>query len=331
MVVTYPASQSGNGLRPINPGKDLPQLVELLRLVFGKEMEAEGKPVFRSGTNSQTPTFLWRLDPALSRLAPGYVWEVGGKIVGNATLLPTQQRSRYLVANVAVHPSHRRQGIGRLLMGAVREDVLRRGGAEILLQVVQANKVAIKLYSDMGYQMLGSMTTWRTSVSRVRELSVDRSDGQEGFEVRLLDRRHWREAYRLDCKVLAPDLNWPEPLFPDAYKMNFRRRMREFLNGQSEKTWMTMDGNRDLIGLAKVQSEWGRAHELSVRVHPVWQGRLERPLLNRLIGRLQSMPRRNVLLVHNADDELVNQLLPAANFSRLRTLTHMRLLLDGRP
>ena len=81
MVVTFPASQSGNGLRPINPRKDLPQLVELLRLVFGKEMEAEGKPVFRSGMDSQTPAFLWRLDPGLSRLAPGFVWEADDKIV----------------------------------------------------------------------------------------------------------------------------------------------------------------------------------------------------------------------------------------------------------
>jgi ribosomal protein S18 acetylase RimI-like enzyme len=216
-------------------------------------------------------------------------------------------------------------------MGAVREDVLRRGGREILLQVVQANKVAIDLYSDMGFELLGSMTTWRTSVSRVHGLPGDTSDGYDDFDVHLLERKRWREAYRLDCKALAPDLNWPDPLLLDVYKLGLRRRIKDFLNGQYEKTWMTIDGNKQLVGLAKVQSEWGRPHELSVRVHPLWQGRLERPLLNKLISRLQSMPRRNVLLVHNADDERVNQLLPDANFSRVRTLTYMRLVLNGRP
>jgi ribosomal protein S18 acetylase RimI-like enzyme len=328
MEVTFSTSQARDGLRPINPGKDLPQLVDLLRQVFGKEMEAEGKPVFRGGMDGQTPAFLWRLDPALSRLVPGFVWEADGKIVGNITLLPTQMRSRYLVANVAVHPDSRRQGIARLLMGAVREDVLRRGGREILLQVVQTNNAAIDLYSHLGYEMLGSMTTWRTTVSRVRELPVDSSGGHDEINVHLLDGKRWREAYQLDCKALAADMNWPDSILADAYKVGFRRRVKDFLNGQYQRTWMALDGDRQLIGLAKVQSEWGRPHELRVRVHPLWQGQLERPLLNKLIGRLQSMPRRNVLLVHDADDEPVNQLLPDANFSRVRTLTHMRLELN---
>jgi ribosomal protein S18 acetylase RimI-like enzyme len=330
MVVTFPASQSGNGLRPIDPGKDLPQLVELLRLAFGKEMEAEGKPVFRSAMDSQTPAFLWRLDPALSRLAPGFVWEADDVIVGNVTLLPTHTHSRYLVANVAVHPDYRRQGIARLLMGAVREYVLRRGGREILLQVVRTNKLAIDLYGHMGYRTLGSMTTWRASVSRVRGLPEQKSDGHYGIDVQLLERKRWREAYRLDCKALAPGMNWPDPILADAYKVGLRRRIKDFLNGRYQQTWMTLDG-KQLVGLAKVHGGWGRPHELSLRVHPLWQGQLERPLLNKLISRLQSMPRRNVLLVHNADDELVNQLLPNANFSRVRTLTHMRLVLNDGP
>lgn len=324
MVVTFLASRFKNGLRPINPGKDLAQLIELLRLVFGKEMEAEGKPMFRSPLDSQTPAFLWRLDPTLSRLAPGFVWEEDGHIVANVTLLPTRNRSRFLVANVAVHPDFRRQGIARLLMGAVREDVLQRGGKEVLLQVVQENHVAIDLYSHMGFEILGNMATWRTSVSRVRELP----DDSLGVVVRNLDRKRWREAYLLDCMALDQDMHWPDRLLPNAYKMDLLRRVKVFLNGQHEKTWMILDGSKQLNGLATIYGEWGRSHQLSLRVHPLWQGKLERPLLNKLIRRLQTMPRRNILLIHNADDATMNQLLPDANFSRVRTLTHMRLVLE---
>jgi hypothetical protein len=55
---------------------------------------------------------------------------------------------------------------------------------------------------------------------------------------------------------------------------------------------------------------------------------LERPLLAKLMRRLQYLPRRNVQIDHPDDDELVNSLLQEANFQPRRTLTHMRLDLD---
>jgi len=324
MVTTYPGIQSGNGPRLLNPNKDFPQLVELLRLVFGKEIESEGSPMFGSIPDGHSSAFLWRLDPALSRLSPGYVWELDEQIVGNVTLLPTRSYKRYLVANVAVHPDYRRKGIARQLVNAVQEDVRRRGGNEILLQVVRDNEAAIKLYQSMGYNSLGSMTTWRTSVSRICKLA-DVPGKNRAIIVRSLPANKWREAYRLDRKSLSPNLQWPDKLVTDAYKIGLWRRVKYFLNGRFEKTWMTIDNNNQLNGLATLYTEWGRPHQLGIRVHPDWDGQLEEPLLDKLISHVQTLPRRNVHLVHLADDKTMNRLLPQANFSRHRTLTHMRL------
>ena len=68
----------------------------------------------------------------------------------------------------------------------------------------------------------------------------------------------------------------------------------------------------------------GAVHRI-VGVHPDAAGRLERPLLAKLVRRLQYLPRRNVRIDHPDNDIVTNALLTEANFTVQRTLTHMRL------
>jgi hypothetical protein len=51
---------------------------------------------------------------------------------------------------------------------------------------------------------------------------------------------------------------------------------------------------------------------------------VERPLLAKLLRRLQYLPRRHIRLEHQAGDTPVTELLCEANFSARRTLTVMR-------
>ncbi len=275
---------------------------------------------------AQSPAILWRLSPAAAKLALGFVWEADGRIVGNVTVLTTERPGRYLVVNVAVHPDHRRQGIARLMMKQVESLVQQRGGNHILLQVVKQNSAAIELYKSLDYTLIGSMTQWATSVSRLRRLELNLDNA--GSPIRELRRHEWRAAYALDRQALRADMHWPEHLKSDAYKTGFWVSVKNFLNGRQAETWATRDAQNQLTGLAKIESEWGRSHNLTLRIHPAWQGRLERPLLAKMIRRLQSMSRRSVTIEHLDEDELVNALLQEANFSPRRTLTHMRLDLD---
>ncbi len=329
MVITFSAARTGNGPRPINPNSDFPQLVKLLKLVFAGEMENESRRMFDQAAATAQPALMWRLDPVLARLTPGFVWVEDGRIVGNVTLLTTRSPRRFLVANVAVHPDFRRRGIARMLMEAVGEDVRRRGGQEILLQVEYDNDPARVLYETMGYGTLGIMTTWKLSDSRIKDFARHEAlaDLPELPPVRELPGRRWEEAYALDALALRADLNWPEQLERDAYKRSLTQRLLNFAGGRKVESWATMDDRDRLCGLASIHSEWGRAHQLSVRVHPDWQGTLERPLLQKVLRRTETLPRRRVILVHNAADEVMNQLAREAQFVRQRTLTHMRLVL----
>lgn len=330
MVITIPAQERPlNGPRPININRDVPQVVKLLELAFGHRLDGGGQRLFSSEVGLSQPAFLWRLNPAAHKLALGYVWQENGRIIGNATLLPTRAPGRYLVVNVAVHPEFRRRGIARGLMKAVIELVEARNGQEILLQVVKDNLAAIRLYQSLQFQTVGHITTWQVSGARLRQIEPAPSNNPPPL-INELSARDWKAAYRLDVLAVRPELNWPEPLPLDAYKLNFWRRLENFLNGRHSEVWATTDSANRFTGLAGIWSEWGRAHQVTLRVHPVWRGQLERPLLAKVIRRLNYLPRRNVRLNHPDDDILVNELLREANFQPRRTLSHMRLEI-GKP
>jgi ribosomal protein S18 acetylase RimI-like enzyme len=324
MVVTFPAQRSANGPRQVNLNRDLPQLVDLLHLAFGEALEIDGQRVF-TGMPGRPPALLWRINPTAARLAPGFVWEENGRIVGNVTLLPSFAPGRYLVANVAVHPDYRRRGIARVLMQHVLAYIAGRGGQVVLLQVVKENQAAIDLYKALDFISLGSMTHWQSSVLHLRELVPFLTDAQYAPVIRPLGGWQWREAYALDCAALHLDLNWPEPPAPDAYKLGLWQRFNDFINGRQREFWAVVNDTGELQGVAAIESDWGRPHRVSVRVPEARRAELERPLLAKVLRRLRYLARRNVRIEHPDDDDVMNQLLRDANFTPRRTLTHMKL------
>lgn len=323
MVITVSGqTKSAAGPRPINLNRDIPQVIKLLEMVFGKAL---GGRLLGAGLDvDNAPSLLWRLNPGASKLALGYVFEVNGEIVGNATVLTTNVRGRYLVVNVAVHPDFRHMGIARQLMGSVMAMVRARHGREILLQVEHDNEAALNLYRSLKFSDIGTVTAWYAPSSRLREIPASTGDDGTRF-IRELRRQEWQEAYELDLTAHPPDLNWPDSLPTDAYRQGLVRWFENVLSGRRFETWVISGGNRSLAGLASIWSEWAGPHKANLRVHPDWRGQLERPLLAKLIRRLGHLPRRETRFDHPDEDELVTQLLREANFRPRRTLCHMRL------
>ncbi len=323
MVITLSAPEwPPNGPRPINLKQDIPQVADLLELAFGEKMDRESRQAIRS-SNFGNPAFLWRLNPQYNRLPPGYVWQENGRIVGNVTLIATKIPGRHIIANVAVHPDFRRRGIARALMEAVLEQVRARHGNLVILQVVKDNNNAIDLYKSLQFEQVGTMSEWRTSSTRLRDLAASLPDSP-AISVQPLRGRLWQEAYKLDAASLHPDLSWPEPVPEDFYRQGIWPSVRNFLNGRMQETWAVQDKQGQLTGLASIIADWGRPYTLVIRIHPEWRGQLERPLLAKLIRRLQHMGRRNIVVHYPDGDPTMDHLLQAANFSQRRALTHMR-------
>ncbi|MDT8307502.1 MAG: N-acetyltransferase [Anaerolineae bacterium] len=320
-------SQTGNGLRPVNLSHDVAQVVGLLNLAFRSALQAEGRRLGNAQLAAY-PGWTVRWRQFRQGLVPGFVWEVDGRIVGNVSILPTRIMGRFAVANVAVHPDFRRRGIARSLMEAALDMVENHSGQVVILQVRHDNDGAIRLYRSLGFHTVGRVTSWEASYSQVRHLPVPvdrrRPDQVGPYFVRPLRANEWRAAWELDRQSVEPDLHWPEPLEPDAYRHGVWQRLEQLFSGRRREYWLALTGQDQFAGVATILSEWGRAHHLALRAHPAWRGEVERPLLAKVLRRLEYLPRRHIRLDHPAGDVVTTDLLSDANFGVRRTLTVMR-------
>jgi GNAT superfamily N-acetyltransferase len=98
----------------------------------------------------------------------------GGRIIGTAQLaLATQPNGphRAEVQKVLVHPAHRRQGIGKLLMAAIENEARALNRTLLVLDTVRGN-VAERLYEQMGYIRVGVIPNFALSTTGQLEDTV---------------------------------------------------------------------------------------------------------------------------------------------------------------
>ncbi len=310
-------SRTLNPIRPINITRDMPQVMRLLNRVFSPTLDAEGRRALNNMSNQ--PSLLLRLNQLGHKIAPGFVYEDNGSIVGNVSIIPTSIKGRIIIANVAVDEAYRRRGIARMMMDAALDHLVERGINTVMLQVDVDNDGARRLYHDLGFDSMGSTTYWLASPSSWREISVPQS-----FKVRPMRPSEYRQAYAVDTSNFPLDLNWPDPIDRNTYRGGVMKWMDNFFNGKSSESWVVAEDD-ELLGVSTIWSEWGRPHRLTCRVNAANRDELLPPLFGKVLRRLKYARRRHVSIEHPMDDDLMNQLLVASNFYAKRNLTTMKL------
>ncbi|HJS28391.1 MAG TPA: GNAT family N-acetyltransferase [Anaerolineales bacterium] len=161
------SSQSEPHLRHFDVTRDLEAVADLIEECFAETMTSDGHRFLRHMRSAaRNPRFLrWALSVSDYVTFPltGYVWEEGGRIVGNVSMIPYTHRGKriYLIANVAVLPQYRRQGIARALTEQALDQARRRRQvSETWLQVRDDNQAALQLYQSVGYTEQARRTTW---------------------------------------------------------------------------------------------------------------------------------------------------------------------------
>jgi ribosomal protein S18 acetylase RimI-like enzyme len=174
--ITMPVqAESHVPLRPLNILHDLPQVADLIELCFESTMDDDGQSyVQQMRKASKDQDFLrWagRVMESTSMPLAGYVWEEGGKIIGNVSLVfqVHQGRKLALIANVATHPNYRRHGIGRTLTERGMLGARQKGAREIWLQVRDDNPTAIRIYADLGFVERARRTTYHSRSALTNE------------------------------------------------------------------------------------------------------------------------------------------------------------------
>ena len=320
-----PAAQ--NGLQPVDLGRHLGGIADLIELCFGAELDASGRGLIRE------MQFLSRTGPALRVLQTvmlgqqpwnlGFVWVEGGRVVGSVSTQPAATRSKsWLVANVAVHPDFRRHGIALALMRATLDQVRSQGGVEAILQVDDDNLAAVSLYRQMGFARVTTRTNWaRAGYSTPPAFEASR------FDVRLRGPGEWADQLALASLVRPEGLEWTQPLSAAAFRPGLRKTIEQFFSGRTDEHWVVTDPDAaaggPLAGSLIVSGGAAEGDRLVLLVHPRYHGQLERPLLVRALRRLGNRP-WPVRMDYDADDESAAAVLADLGFQSRRVLRWMR-------
>jgi ribosomal protein S18 acetylase RimI-like enzyme len=322
-----PAHQ--NGLQPVDLGRHLGGIANLIELCFGAELDAGGRGLIRE------MQLLSRAGPAVRLLQAltfgqqpwnsGYVWVEDGQVVGTVSTQPAGGRSSsWLVANVAVHPDYRRKGIALALMRATLDLLRSRGVAEAILQVDDDNLGAVNLYRNLGFARVTTQTTWSRPGYNAPPAYIP-----SALEIRLRQPGEWAPELALARLVRPAGLLWARPLSVEDFRAGLRHQLGQFFSGQTEEHWVIGDplhtgvGAEPLAGALILNMGGLDGDRLHLLVHPSYQGQLERPLLVRALRRLGRRP-GPARLEYDADDEPATHVLTDLGFQPKRVLRWMR-------
>ncbi|MEX1071560.1 MAG: GNAT family N-acetyltransferase [Anaerolineales bacterium] len=305
-------------LRPFDIRRDLSTVADLVELCFANSLDADGRLYIRQMRQAARSGPLLDLAATGSRAdlpLGGFVWQEDGRVVGNLSLLPHQYGSQrlFLIANVAVHPDHRRRGIARALTQAALADVERRGPRDTWLQVDQDNPAAVKLYAEMGFVEKMRRTSWRMHpqpdlspqrISTVKVLKTHRADWSA--------QRKWLDA------TYPTNLRWHLPLEPQLLQPGWRGALERALSSRQVEQWSAIK-NRKLLGVLSWQSSTLESDRLWLAVDAKREEEAIVALMRQAHNSLR--PERNLAL--NFPSGRASKALLNAGFNAARTLIWM--------
>ncbi len=315
-----------DGLQPINLGRDLAELADLIELCFADS----GDPDLRGVVGEMRA--MSRIGPLLELLggpgsmglAVGYVWRENGHVVGNVSVFradaPPEAGVGWVIANVAVHPDYRRRGIARQLMGAAMDYVAHRGGWAAL-QVRRDNEAALGLYRSLGFRENGAWLFWY----RPSGLRVPRETLGAGGRFRILPLRRgdWRAEYEL-ARIARPNgMGWLRPVSARYFRRSIWSELWGLMCLRMERRWAIWEGGR-LIGAVTLRRRLDmRSDEVVLLVHPDHRGGPEAELIRFVTERYVGAG-RVLVAEHPAEDEAAEAAFRAAGFRLRRELVYMR-------
>lgn len=320
IVRTLSSSTSTSHLRPFDIRRDLGAVADLVELCFADTLDADGRSYLsRMRSASNQPSLLgWASHASEWASVPmkGYVWEQDGRLVGNASVIPYFLRGTrfYLIANVAVHPEYRRQGIARSLTERGIEHARRRGSPSVWLQVREENEPAVTLYRTLGFAEMARRTTW------YRDKDIPPAENFAGLTFQPPQSRDWARQEAWLRSSYPPELSWHMSFNRDVLRPGIVGAFSRFLYNAYIKQWAVYSHDQ-LLAAVTWQSSLANANTLWLAAPADIDEDILYALLNHALHRLPSP--RPVTLEYPANQS--SQAIQQAGFRGQQTLIWMRL------
>jgi ribosomal protein S18 acetylase RimI-like enzyme len=302
-------------LRPFDIRRDLMAVADLVELCFAGSLDADGRLYIRqmrqSARNGYWQDAVIGADPPLG----GMVWVEAGRIVGNLSLIPHPFEGRriYLIANVAVHPEHRRRGIAHQLTQAALAEIEKRGSFETWLQVDENNVPALKLYSHMGFEEKMRRTSWRLLPNRARAANIN------AIKVRPRTAADWSLQKEWLAENYPRDLRWHLPLEFGLLAPGLLGGLQRAFSERRSEQWSALEDGR-LLGVFSWQSSVLEADRIWLAAPRASEAAAIAALASK--AHAQFTTTRKLALNYAAGR--ATQALEAAGFNAVRTLIWMQ-------
>lgn len=314
---TFKSSQNKH-LRPFDARRDMNAAADLIEFCFGGSMDPDGKRYLSrmraAAKNKGIDRWTSMANGQSSFPLAGFVWEEGGRIVGNLSMVSyfTPVRRVYLIANVSVYPEYRRRGIARALTNAALQKSRQRWAQAVWLQVQDDNPTAANLYASLGFEPRVRRTTWNVKPKMMQ------GEAPAGANVTSRKSRHWPRQRTWLEQNYPQEVRWNLSLKIPALRPGLWGMAHRFFNETYIRQWAVQRGNR-LLGALTWQASRSHADRLWLAAPPESEDAALKSLLP-FIRREQYL-HRSVSLNYPAGRAVES--LQAAGFESKNTLLWM--------
>lgn len=329
-TLTSTLSNSNDKLRSFDASCDLNDVANLVELCFADTLDADGRRYIQQMRSAaRNPRYLrWAMNFAenISMPLAGYVWEENGKLVGNLSIIPlTNQGQRvYLIANVAVEDSYRRQGIARALTVAALEDVQRRGAKTVWLQVRDGNPPALHLYQTLGFEERTRRTTWESMQGSLEASFSNMRKPPTNITMSRHTSHAWSQQQRWLEQTYPPHVIWHLPLNTKVLQPGLSGFFYRLFSGARQQQWAALR-EKTLLGVISWTPGTVHIDHLWLATAPEHEDTAIRTLLPH--ARRHLPERRNLNLNYPAGRGV--QAFRDAGFQIHQTLIWMELKFNG--
>lgn len=328
LQASHHSSQLQNGPRPVNLRTDLGQLADLIEIAFASSMDSNGRAAVREmRTMSNMPGIglIGGLNTLMQGMGMGYVWVADGRLVGNVSIYaadgPGYDGRDWVIVNVAVHPDYQRRGIAQQLMESSMQMIAQRGGQRAMLQVDADNPVARRLYQRLGFVEERGWTTWRRGgVYNTPQPFAP----EERIHIVRRQASEWQAEYALAAYVRPAamgGLGWLRPLHERYFRRSLRQTLSDWFNlRQRERLAIRTADERDLLASLWVETSLSHTTQLTLMVHPDYEGLYDEALINTAVRRFGTSA---LGIEHPTDRIVTSNVLRRYQFSLRREVIHM--------
>lgn len=267
--------------------KDHENVIKLLDIVFEKELETKGlnvKVIFDE-FKAILPlmNFMGIFSKNYKHILDGYVFEnEDGEIVASVNI--GYSLFYWEVAMVATHPDYRRRGLARQLVNAAIDHAKRFGAKLCVLEVLDINEPAYKLYRSLGFVHYDSLTRQKLDYSKLSDIPT--IDFPKGYELRKFARNKTtnQARYELDLRVTPEETQVFHPVDKRKYfkplLIRIVRPVAKLLLKVKRFDWLIYQGE-SLVGDISVypSRKEGSPHRIDLMLDPAHSQILSEPMV----------------------------------------------------